>query len=370
MGDAVSHVSSDFLDDLKEILALFRWQRDSPEQPALPKHDEPLWAKARKKAKQELDDAVREGMKRYRGSAEPPTGTLKISAQEAERLLRKQAERAMLDRAERIYRQLDTKYAKQARAAETDFRDKQERLDHLLTIHKEALLAYTIMRGGEGDPKQLQAWDVYSLAASPCPSAEPYQSVVIKDLVVMIANLEERVRQEDTSQQQPASPKKKRKPTGTQETDWRDVQDRLLNLRNEGKPYTDQRDLADRLNCSPPTVNKAIKNSPTLTGWMARYRKKSPKAQSLNAVVMEQTPDERERDPADALPDDDVDVVMSKLIQEAPTPEYRDKLNAMGQDERRKMAEVYSEHIKDPEYEPPGLSDGKRKPVKLLGRKP
>lgn len=155
-----------------------------------------------------------------------------------------------------------------------------------------------------------------------------------------------------------------------EETDWRDVQDRLLNLRNEGKPYTTQEDLGHRMGCCKTTVNKAIKNSSTLTGWMARYRKKSPKAQSLNEVVMDQTPNERERDPADVLPADEVDDVMSKLIQEATTPEERAKLNALGQDERRKMAEVCSEHFKDPEYEPPDLSDGKRKPVKLLGRKP
>ena len=64
------------------------------------------------------------------------------------------------------------------------------------------------------------------------------------------------------------------------EADWHDVQTKLLNLRNEGQPYTSQRDLAARLNCSESTVNKAIKNSGILKGWMARHTKYSPKAQS------------------------------------------------------------------------------------------
>ena len=153
------------------------------------------------------------------------------------------------------------------------------------------------------------------------------------------------------------------------ETDWRDVQARLLRLYDAGEPYTSQDDLAKRLGCARATVNKAINDdSPEgrkLKGWMARYRKTALRAQSLTDVVLESVPSDRESDPADAVPDDEVDRTMHKLVEQAKTPEERAKLNALNYEQRREMVGLVLEqkaaqHIED---EAPG---GNR----LLGRKP
>lgn len=147
------------------------------------------------------------------------------------------------------------------------------------------------------------------------------------------------------------------------ETNWRDVQKRLLRLRDAGEPFTSQRDLAKRLNCSVGTIHKAVKDSEKLKGWAARA-KGSPKAQSLNEVTTDNTPSHRETDPADGPGDDEIDRVMGILIEQAK-PAERAGLNELSADGRREMARLYLEqqaekHIED---KAPG---GNR----VLGRKP
>ena len=52
------------------------------------------------------------------------------------------------------------------------------------------------------------------------------------------------------------------------ETQWIEVQNALLRKREMKEAYTSQPELAQELNCSPSTINKAIKNSTNLKGWM------------------------------------------------------------------------------------------------------
>lgn len=130
-------------------------------------------------------------------------------------------------------------------------------------------------------------------------------------------------------------------------TDWRKVQARLIRLYEAGEAYAPQRDLADRMKCSESTVNKAINASGELKAWMKRQRTPSLKAQSLNDVVTDNTASQREEDPGDALPTDEVDGIMHHLIEQAETPEERAKLNELNNEGRLKTAKLYQEHQKD-----------------------
>ena len=139
-------------------------------------------------------------------------------------------------------------------------------------------------------------------------------------------------------------------------TDWHDVQLRLSGLQHEGEAYIGCRKLGKRLGVSTSTINKAIRDHPSLQQWAKR--KRSPRATTLNAVVADNVRQSVEPDPADVLPTSEVDDVMAMLIQEAK-PNERAKLNAMGPDERRKLAVAYRSQEKDSEPSP--LTDGLRK---------
>ncbi|MFH1023793.1 MAG: hypothetical protein V1809_10455 [Planctomycetota bacterium] len=141
---------------------------------------------------------------------------------------------------------------------------------------------------------------------------------------------------------------------------WQDVQGRLLGMVERKEPYTSDGKLASCVGCSSSTIHKAIQNSPKLKEWQAKSVKKSFRARSLNAVDLDNRPS-GEDDPANYLPDDDVDTVMNNLIDQADTPEKRVKLIAMSRDERREMVKLVQESGNDPIGK-----EGDR----LLGRKP
>ena len=128
------------------------------------------------------------------------------------------------------------------------------------------------------------------------------------------------------------------KPGDETEVTWQDIQARLLRLRDAGERYTSYGELAGRLGCSKGTIHKAVNGSPALKGWVARA-KASPSAQRMNDVVADNTPCTREGDPADYLPDDDVDREFNRLLQEA-TPEGRAQLNAYSPKQRREIARM------------------------------
>ena len=139
----------------------------------------------------------------------------------------------------------------------------------------------------------------------------------------------------------------------------------------QGERYTTQQDLARRLGCSGATINKAINDSDTLKGWMARHResKASPRATSLNEVIADNAEQTREPGPADALPDEDVDNALARLIEQAE-PSERARLSNMSPEQRREVARLFLEQTKEPDSEPPDLSAGKPRRNRLLGRKP
>ena len=143
---------------------------------------------------------------------------------------------------------------------------------------------------------------------------------------------------------------------------WQDVQRRLLELVEKGERFTSYSELGVSLKCSKNTVRKALGKSQKLRAWKNAEAKKSPRAQSLNAVVMDKTRS-NEPDPADMLPAEDVDRIMARLIEQAK-PQERAQLNAMDARKRQEMARLVLEQDRDQHIEE------KARRNKILGRKP
>lgn len=140
---------------------------------------------------------------------------------------------------------------------------------------------------------------------------------------------------------------------------WREIQGQLLAKRERGEPFTSQRKLADELGCSDATIRKAIGCSKILQGWKARSEKPkaAPPAKDLDEKALDELPETRESSPDDVLPDDEVENVMAKLINQATDAE-RAVLNAKSPQERRELVRKYQEQLLD--REPSPLSpDGK-----------
>lgn len=148
---------------------------------------------------------------------------------------------------------------------------------------------------------------------------------------------------------------------------WQGIQERLLRLRILGEPYTTQRELAERLECSLSIINKAIHKSERLKGWMGLKPKGSPKVHSLNEVVTDQTADQRESDPADFLPEEDIDQIMSELISQAG-PGEEAELRSYTPDQRRKIVGLHLQQSEEPDSKPPNFEVRKGKPIRLRGR--
>lgn len=158
------------------------------------------------------------------------------------------------------------------------------------------------------------------------------------------------------------------RPPGHTETAWREVQRRLLELADQGEPYTNTRELAKRYHCALGTVSKAISDSPNLKGWrrLTGKSRRAPRAQSLNEVVTDSTEQTRESDPANTLTDEDVDNAMAHLIQETVDDEERARLNSLDDQKRRETARLYRQQQRDdPDV---GRPDGRDDT--LRGRKP
>jgi hypothetical protein len=122
--------------------------------------------------------------------------------------------------------------------------------------------------------------------------------------------------------------------------DWQVAAARLERLRSQGEQFKSQGKYAEEWSCSPSTINKAIRNTPSLYLW-ARSERHSPQFTGLNEIVTASTPQNREPDPSELIEDRDVDIVFARLLDEG-TPEDRARLNAMSRDDRRKLAELVS----------------------------
>ncbi len=136
-------------------------------------------------------------------------------------------------------------------------------------------------------------------------------------------------------------------------TDWTVVQGQLLAKLDRGESFTPLRRLAVEMRCCDSTIRKAINKSPRLKAWQAQNgrRKAAPKAMRLNEVVNDTVAQAKERAPDDVLLDEDVDIVMNRLIQEA-RPEERARLNAMNQDDRRELVSCFLSQDRDSEPSP------------------
>ena len=181
MRDSESVSSTFTVKVIDELIALLVWVRDNP-QAELPPHDRRLWWRALRYA---IRDVKKKALRRRKSRSTPP-GTLR--PKRPGRLRKENARRswknAVRDMAEREYRVLDKSYADEAEQVERGFRDKRERLDSLVTWHRESLLAMSFCT----EPQK--TWDLYSHAG--CPHAQKMQGFLIKDLGNMRLRLEDR----------------------------------------------------------------------------------------------------------------------------------------------------------------------------------
>lgn len=142
-----------------------------------------------------------------------------------------------------------------------------------------------------------------------------------------------------------AKPAEDGEPGGARETapkvTWQEVQGLLLNLFQRGEQYTSLRELATRLKCAPGTVKKVLESNKALQSWSQPAS--HPQGQALNEVVTDRTVSTREGNPADALPQADVDAIMKRLISDEKTkPGIRSKLKTMNSQQCLLLASWYN----------------------------
>ena len=99
---------------------------------------------------------------------------------------------------------------------------------------------------------------------------------------------------------------------------WQDAAQRLERLRAGGEPFTSQHDFAKRFCCSPATVNRAIRDTPSLHPWAKPETTTAPKALSINPLVTDNTAQQCEADPSDIITDDEAQATLRRLIEQAP----------------------------------------------------
>jgi len=110
-------------------------------------------------------------------------------------------------------------------------------------------------------------------------------------------------------------------PQGTGGMSWQEAAERLERLRQQGEPYTSQQKFAKQFGCAPATINKAIRNTPSLKVW-AKVDP-TPKAQSINEVVTDSTAQNRELGPEDEA------AIREYLERDDITPEERAFFNGL-----------------------------------------
>jgi hypothetical protein len=82
---------------------------------------------------------------------------------------------------------------------------------------------------------------------------------------------------------------------------WQEAAERLERLRGQGESFTSQAKLAEQFGCSSATINKAIRNTPSLQTWAKPTSTTTPRAQSLTEVVTDRTAQRRELKPEDEV---------------------------------------------------------------------
>ncbi len=80
---------------------------------------------------------------------------------------------------------------------------------------------------------------------------------------------------------------------------WQEAAARLERLRVQGEPFSSQQQMAEQIHCSPATINKAIKKTPSLQIWAKPTEDSAPRAQSINEPILDRTAQSREMNPSD-----------------------------------------------------------------------
>ena len=100
---------------------------------------------------------------------------------------------------------------------------------------------------------------------------------------------------------------------------YKEAQRQMLVMYDAREPYTSYSDLMKRTGArSKSTISRAFKDSPTLKAWKERSstRKTAPPAIGFNEVQHDRAIQNIEDDPANFLPKEDVDTIMTRLINE------------------------------------------------------
>jgi hypothetical protein len=138
--------------------------------------------------------------------------------------------------------------------------------------------------------------------------------------------------QAESKGEQPAEPK----PAGMS---WQEAAKRMERLRTQGDPFTSQHKLADLFGCSSGTINKAIRETPSLKAWAERQTAAAPKAQSLNDVVTDRTAQSKEPDPAD-------DAAIREYLERDLTADERAFFNSLSRDDQLDFLDDPDKHRK------------------------
>jgi hypothetical protein len=124
---------------------------------------------------------------------------------------------------------------------------------------------------------------------------------------------------------------------------WQDAAERMERLRSQGEPFTSQQELARRFGCSPATIHKAIHETESLEVW-AKRPTAAPRAQGINPIVTDRTPQRSEPDPED-------DAAIREFIEGAD-PEEKAWFHAQSRDDQLSHLNYLAEHpelLSDPD---------------------
>jgi hypothetical protein len=128
-----------------------------------------------------------------------------------------------------------------------------------------------------------------------------------------------------------------------------EAEERLERLRTQGEKFTTQKELADRIGCSPSTAHSAIKNNPKLREWAnsKSIAGPTPNAQTLENEHLSTIPQTRELSPED-------DAAIREFVEKA-NPKDKALFLALSVDNQLKVVEdpeqfSYNEQVRIPKW--------------------
>lgn len=135
---------------------------------------------------------------------------------------------------------------------------------------------------------------------------------------------------------------------------WPEAASLLEQMRQRRERYTSREKLAERLRCSPATIQKAIDRTPTLKEWATRpvsSALRKPSIDDPDNPVLDSTPQNREPNPAEIVEQTDLlnnrdalDAALQYCIDQAPTADVRAQIHALMPDERDTLAKEAWKH--------------------------